>query len=289
MPTEFSVANDDIMKVSSDMLLLKHAGDFYAADESVAALLLNTQRCSREELQLLPDQHVIIDTRGAMGPKRVMFLGTAGIGQFGYAEMQHFASLAIEILSQQDFTVRKLTTTIHGAGYGMDAEESMLSLVQGFETTLAAHDQLKISEICFVEHGARRARLLATALLGRLTSVARRSPQDTGKAIGTGFFEFAGSNPHIDPILATPSIGSTNKSKASGVRCHVFSEDFEDVYEYGIYTPVRNCGLICEKTSESAFTGDILRRIQERFETAEVVVTDLTGGRPNVYLEVGYA
>ena len=68
-----------------------------------------------------------------------------------------------------------------------------------------------------------------------------------------------------------------------------FSEEFEDTYEFGIYAPVRNCGLICEKTNESAFTGDILHRIRDRIATADVVITDLSEGRPNVYLEVGYA
>ena len=68
-----------------------------------------------------------------------------------------------------------------------------------------------------------------------------------------------------------------------------FSEEMEDVYEYGIYAPVRNCGLICEKTNESAYTGDFLQRIKDRIETANLVVAEMTGSRPNVYLEVGYA
>ena len=37
------------------------------------------------------------------------------------------------------------------------------------------------------------------------------------------------------------------------------------------------------------FTGHILDPIRERIETASVVITDLTGANPNVYLEVGYA
>ena len=95
MPAEFSVVNDDIMKVPSDVLLLKHAGDFYGADEGVATHLVNTRRCSRDELTVEPGHHVIIDTRGAIGPKRVMFLGTTGIGLFDYAELQHFATAGV--------------------------------------------------------------------------------------------------------------------------------------------------------------------------------------------------
>jgi len=68
-----------------------------------------------------------------------------------------------------------------------------------------------------------------------------------------------------------------------------FSEEFENVYEFGIYPAVRNCGLICERVDESHFVGDILARIKGGIEAADLVIADLTGGRPNVYLEVGYA
>jgi len=39
----------------------------------------------------------------------------------------------------------------------------------------------------------------------------------------------------------------------------------------------------------TAFMGDILARIKSRIEAASLVVADLTGSNPNVYLEVGYA
>jgi hypothetical protein len=68
-----------------------------------------------------------------------------------------------------------------------------------------------------------------------------------------------------------------------------FSEEFQNVYEYGIYPAVRNCSFICERVDETHFTGDVLCRIREGIEGASLVIADLTEGRPNVYLEVGYA
>jgi hypothetical protein len=68
-----------------------------------------------------------------------------------------------------------------------------------------------------------------------------------------------------------------------------FSEEFMNVYEYGIYPAVRNAGFICERVDETHFTGDILNRIREGIAAASFVIADLTEGRPNVYLEVGYA
>jgi hypothetical protein len=79
-----------------------------------------------------------------------------------------------------------------------------------------------------------------------------------------------------------------------GDKPHIFvampyAEEFQDVYEFGIYGPVRRCGYICEKVDETSFTGDILHRIKQKIESAKIVIADLSGSRPNVYLEVGYA
>ena len=40
---------------------------------------------------------------------------------------------------------------------------------------------------------------------------------------------------------------------------------------------------------EQAYTGEVLHRIKEQIESAELVVALLTDANPNVYLEVGYA
>ena len=84
------------------------------------------------------------------------------------------------------------------------------------------------------------------------------------------------------------------EDRPASAKRHVFvampyAEEFEDVYEFGIYGPVRRCGFICERVDQAAFTGDILQRIRQRIETADLVIADLSGARPNVYLEVGYA
>ena len=68
-----------------------------------------------------------------------------------------------------------------------------------------------------------------------------------------------------------------------------FAEEFEDVYQFGIYETVRRHGFVCEQVGQAAFTGDILQRIREKIANAELVIADLTHSRPNVYLEVGYA
>jgi len=68
-----------------------------------------------------------------------------------------------------------------------------------------------------------------------------------------------------------------------------FAPEMEDVFYYGIQTPVRQLGYICERVDQEAFIGDILDQVKSRIENAEVVIADLTGANPNVYLEIGYA
>jgi len=68
-----------------------------------------------------------------------------------------------------------------------------------------------------------------------------------------------------------------------------FANDFEDVWQFGIYSTMRNCGYICEKVDESLFAGNIVERIMDGIRNAEFVIADLSLEKPNVYLEVGYA
>lgn len=284
------MVNADVAEVSSDVLLLKHAGGFYGADKSIAARLVTAKVCSQPQLAVGPDDYVVIDAKNAVQPARVLFLGTAPLHSFGYPEMEHFGECAIDVLSKAKIPVNRLTTTIHGAGYGLDAEESLQRLVQGFRSGLMLPDSPRIQEIVFVEADRRRAHLLTTALANIPPAENHPAKADLAPSDRTRV-----SKP-VTGVVRTESDSNavlakveTNPKKRHVFVAMPFSEDFEDVYEYGIYGPVRECGLICEKTSESAYTGDILHRIKERIETADYVVAELTGGRPNVYLEVGYA
>lgn len=83
--------------------------------------------------------------------------------------------------------------------------------------------------------------------------------------------------------------GYSSASKAHVFVAMPFSEDMEDVYHYGIRNAVKSAGLLCERADLSSFTGDVIAWVRERIRTASLVVADLTGANPNVYLEVGFA
>jgi hypothetical protein len=83
--------------------------------------------------------------------------------------------------------------------------------------------------------------------------------------------------------------GARSRAKAHVFVAMPFSKDLDDVFVFGIQGPVNGAGYLCERVDMLSFTGDILERIKSRIETATLVVADLTGANPNVYLEVGYA
>ena len=83
--------------------------------------------------------------------------------------------------------------------------------------------------------------------------------------------------------------GARSEEKAHVFVAMPFGEDMEDVFHFGIQQPAREAGLVCERVDQEVFTGDIMDRVKERIGSAALVVADLTGANPNVYLEVGYA
>jgi hypothetical protein len=291
MTTKFTVQLGDITDVPADLLLLKHAKGFHGGDLAVVNILTASGACTEAEIHPRPDDFVVVSAHKAIAAARVMFLGTPPLRDFSYDQMRHFAARAIEILSEKRLPADLLTTTIHGVNYGLDASESLQSLVRGFQESLARHPDCRIGEIVFVERRERTARILKAAL-----ESLRISAPPAGEAGRTVLGTYQPSSPTRAEDLARPGV----QPPESGLRAvetakkHVFvampfSEEFQDIYEFGIYEPIRRCGFICERVDEPSFTGDILQRITERISTAEFVIAELSGARANVYLEVGYA
>jgi hypothetical protein len=68
-----------------------------------------------------------------------------------------------------------------------------------------------------------------------------------------------------------------------------FDPKFDDIFYYGIQTPIHARDLLCERMDQSTFTGDVIERMRQRIEEAVIVIADLSGANPNVNLEGGYA
>jgi hypothetical protein len=289
METTFTVVHGGVESVPADLLLLKHAQGFYGADEYIAELLSRTTGISRDTLAVPAGEFVIKETAGFLAAHHVMFLGTEDLFEFGYEAMRRFARQAIRFLADGGLSVRRLSTTIHGVGYGLDAEEALSELVLGFAEEPKFSERIGLQEIIFVERNERRAQTLKAAL-PKIVNPLRISPSsETAGSRAAGRGAASAALPKLPPSTSEPAEGHAVLEKRHVFVAMPFSEEFEDVYQFGIYAPVRACGFICEKTSESAFVGDIMARVRDKIETAHLVIAELSGGRPNVYLEVGYA
>jgi hypothetical protein len=284
MPIKISVQCADVAKVPADVLLLKHAQNFHGADQAVAISLIEKGVCRDSDLAPAPGEHVWHDTNGAIAAARTLFLGTPRLREFRYREMTQFARQAIELIGAHRPPVRTLTTTVHGAGYGLDMAEALRSLIFGFQQGLATTPLPQLEHIIFVERNARRCEQLQSLLEGvEIVCAAHAVTPVSPGAPGT---------------IATPSVATLDVAsgavpepakKESVFVAMPFVEEFDDVYQFGIYSTIRRCGYICEKVDESAFVGNIVDRITDGIRNAKFVVADLSLEKPNVYLEVGYA
>lgn len=269
MPVEFKIQLNDVADVRSDLLVLKHAQEFYGADSAIATELSDRGVCAMADLRADAGRLIVVPSRGVIAPARVMFVGVPSLRRFRYKEMRQLARSAIEWVAGSPEPIRTLTTTVHGVGYGLDIEESLQAMVFGFQIGLSEH-QTSLEKITFVERDPRRASILEASLrtMGPLKTMQERP-----------------SSPMTEPVKPKPAAAD----KQTAFVAMPFSREFEDVYEFGIYGPVRRCGFVVERVDESTFAGDIVGRIQEGIRASRFVIADLTAERPNVYLEVGFA
>jgi hypothetical protein len=277
-PMEISVQCADVANVPADLLLLKYAQNLFGADQAVAARLAERGVCRESDIAPDNGEHFLIESRGAIAATRILFLGTPRLLAFRYREMTKFARRAIKLISENRLPVRTLTTTVHGAGYGLDVAEALRALILGFQQGLATTSLPQLEKIIFVERNPRRCELLKS-LLQAVELVSPPPAATTGQSASL-------------PATATLKIGTTpaaEPAKKSVFVAMPFAEEFEDVYQFGIYSAIRKCGYICERVDESVFVGNIVDQIKDGIRNAQFVVADLTLEKPNVYLEVGYA
>jgi hypothetical protein len=81
----------------------------------------------------------------------------------------------------------------------------------------------------------------------------------------------------------------TSPEKRSIFVAMPFAEEFDDIFHYGIKAPIHQLGYLCERADELSYTGTVMDVVKQRIEAAELVVADVTGSNPNVFLEIGYA
>jgi hypothetical protein len=269
---EIEVITADALRFDVDVLVLKHAQVSLGVDAAAKELLgLNL------EMELGPGGLMAVSGQPALGAERVIFLGVPRLEDFGYGEIRLFARRAMSVVASEFPDARKVALTLHGAGYGLDEIACFDAELAGL---LDALDWKTVSpaleRVLILESDPRRAQRLRDHLVEKLSD-------------GRG-----GTGVAVPPGAAVVDRLGESALAAQAERDHAFiampfSVEFEDVFHYGIASAVRANGLLCERIDQAVFTGNILARMKERISAATLLVADLTGANPNVYLEVGFA
>jgi hypothetical protein len=270
------VVDDDALRVQADVLVLKFAQSLYGVDGAAYTLL---GLASGGEDLPKPGSHRFVPSHNALGCRDVLFIGVERLHDFGYAQVREFGRRAMSVLSGLQQSASHILMTLHGANYGLDETEAFESELAGVIEAIAQNEfpaDLKI--VTFVERDADRAKRLA-AVLSRLLPTGRLEKNSGGSLFGL--------NVPAKDALRTAGYGSASKPRAFVAM--PFADEMADVFHYGIQGAVNSAGLLAERADLSVFTGDVMRWVQERILSANLVIADLTSSNPNVYLEVGYA
>lgn len=266
----------DATVTAADVLALKYAQNRYGLDELVAEQLRQAGRFD-DEMSPGPDSFSILPSPEQIAARNILFVGVNPLWEFGYEQIRAFARRVLVILAGERPETRSLLVTIHGPGYGLDENESFESQVAGFLDAIQSGDAPSLLELIrFVERDSGRATRLQRTLH-------RLLPDNTIASRGTGT---------PAPRVTTDrlrSVGYTSAAKAHVFVAMPFVQEMEDVFHYGIQNAVNSVGWLCERADLSAFTGDVMHWVRKRIKTASLVIADLTGANPNVYLELGFA
>src|SRR5262245_61220651 len=162
----------------------------------------------------------------------VLFIGVGPLRDFRYERIQDFGSKAIKLARQHHRGIRHLALTIHGPGYGLDPEQSFLSMIAGIVAEWRRSEQT-LQRITIAERSAKRCDLLNVILHDHLREFGLQ-PSDQRATVNVA-------------IAATPlSTGVETKSNIVqfGTRAEEkprlfvampFADDFIDEFEIGFH------------------------------------------------------
>lgn len=263
------IINGDAKDIDTDLLVLKNSrGSDGVGVEVANALQINSLLTWPD----LPDlgESAVYDGGNALKAQNVLYIGVKPIPDFGYQDIRRFARRSLEIAARKVKRTEHVTLTLHGPGYGLDEREAFESELAGLmEAVQEGKAPQELKRITFVEINPKRAERLKDILSDFLSgNIIERDKSTPEQARSVGYD--SEGKPHV--FVAMP-----------------FAEEFEDVYYLGIKEAVNSAGFLCERIDNQSFTGSIEEQIQNRIQSASLVIADLTNSNPNVYLEVGYA
>ncbi len=270
---EFAIEQGDITRYEADVIALKYAQSFYGPTE-VARNRLADLGVSEAHFQPRPDEFAFMHSRNAVYAPHLIFVGVPRLYEFQYAEIRKFTQCAFRALHDKAPGTKHIAMTIHGPRFGLDPHEAFLAqfLVCMAEAQIGSLPPA-LEKITIVERDSNRVTQIQNSMrvfLKGHRGVLPLEPPRWGYQLPVGVAA-SGEVPHV--FVAMP-----------------FASEMDDIFYFGIQRPILAAGLLCERVDQSGhYRGSIVDRIKERIRTAAVVVADITGARPNVFYEAGYA
>lgn len=267
------VIEADALTYAADVLVLKHAQALYGVDaKAVAAAGIDQRKLPRA------GGFRIVTRPDGITADALLLIGVVRLRDFGYRDIRDFGMRALCSVASELPDARVVAMTIHGAGYGLDETEAFDAELAGLLDAIHQCDAPKTLErVVILEVNPGRARRLRARLADVLRSGQLIMGEEPERALAH------------DPERHFDTVGFDSADREHAFVAMPFGEAFDDLFHYGISAAVRSAGLLCERIDQQAFTGDVIERLRTQVESARLMVADLTGSNPNVFLEVGYA
>jgi hypothetical protein len=270
----------DITEIDADIVALKFAQALYGADEVVAHALGESQNDIK---RLLPHagQSRLLKANRRIKAKQVLFFNVGNLYFFRYEKIRKFSEDVLKTLANVAPQTKHLAMTIHGVEYGLDEAEVLRSQLAGYFDAFDSNNYPPALErITIVDRRRDRVQrlenILQEAIPENIVVLERITTAQTS---------------HPQTVTRSPSISHAGRQSSTKpyILVAIPPEDMEDVYYYGIQTPVNKAGYLCERLDLTLSTRDTIEQIKSRIEGASLVIAELTNPDPNTFLEVGYA
>lgn len=176
--------------------------------------------------------------------------------------------------------IRSVATAVHGPGAGLDASESLETMLMAFSNELQTRQNSgNLEEVVIVEHDKDVFERLQERLKYLMST--------------KGLVVYAEGDYYLN-LHGVKQSPQQEIARVSNLTLeHIFiampyAKEFNNVYYFGIKQVVEKRGRKCERVDQDKFTGDIVQRIKERIKSSRLVIADITGNNPNVFYEVGF-
>ena len=271
---ELKVIQGDALRYSSDLLVLKYAQASYGVDKRA----IDVAGIDAATLPAL-GENLLIQEPSGLAPRNLLLLGVQPIAAFDYRSIREFSRRAIVSAARLSLPVHEISMTMHGIGFGLDETEAFESEIAGIVEALdSGQYPQSLLAVSIIEKSHGRADRIRDSLVTLLSS------DDAEKETAEPYAIKGKSR-----LRRIDSVGYDSAERPHAFAAVPFRKSYEDVFYYAIDPSIRAVGLLCEKMDEISFTGDIVDRMRKRIASSKVIVADLSGANPNVYLEVGYA